>query len=76
MPIPYPTDPLSGQTFTYEGVDYTWSGVAWISTYTADPVVDRLEDTYNAMIVLVAKIESLEQQIVNLQSLQEGNNVI
>ena len=76
MPIPYPTDPLSGQTFTYEGVDYTWSGVAWISTYTADPVVDRLEDTYNAMIVLVAKIESLEQQIVTLQSLQEGNNVI
>jgi len=76
MPIPYPTNPTSGETFTYEGVDYTWSGVAWISTYTANPVVDRLEDTYNAMIVLVAKIESLEQQIVNLQSLQEGNNVI
>ena len=76
MPIPYPTDPTSGETFIYEGVEYTWSGVAWISTYTTEPVTDRLEDTYNAMIVLVAKIESLEEKIVTLQSLPEGTNVI
>jgi hypothetical protein len=76
MPIPYPTNPTAGDTFTYEGVTHTWSGIAWISTYTTEPVTDRLEDTYNAMIVLVAKIESLEEKIVNLQSLQEGTNVI
>jgi hypothetical protein len=34
---------------------------------------DGLEAAYNAMIVLVAKVESLEQQVATLQSLQEGN---
>lgn len=34
---------------------------------------DALESAYNAMIVLVAKVESLEQQVATLQSLQEGN---
>ena len=34
---------------------------------------DALESAYNAMIVLVAKVESLESQVAHLQSLQEGN---
>jgi hypothetical protein len=34
---------------------------------------DALESAYNAMIVLVAKVESLETQVAELQSLQEGN---
>jgi hypothetical protein len=34
---------------------------------------DGLKAAYNAMIVLVAKVESLEEQVATLQSLQEGN---
>jgi hypothetical protein len=34
---------------------------------------DGLEAAYNAMIILAAKLESLEQQVATLQSLQEGN---
>ena len=33
---------------------------------------DGLESAYNAMIVLVAKVESLEKQVAELQSLREG----
>lgn len=31
MAIPYPSSPSVGDTFTYGGIIYTWSGTAWIS---------------------------------------------
>jgi collagen type VII alpha len=37
MAIPYPSNPVSGDTFTDNGITYTWSGVAWISTFTRTP---------------------------------------
>jgi hypothetical protein len=37
MPIPYPSDPAVGDSFTYLDVLYTWNGVAWISEFTKTP---------------------------------------
>jgi hypothetical protein len=37
MAIPYPSNPASGDSFTDNGITYTWSGVAWISEYTRTP---------------------------------------
>lgn len=39
MPIPYPSSPTVGQTFTYGGITYTWNGVAWTYTQTNTPAV-------------------------------------
>lgn len=39
MPIPYPSSPTVGQTFTYGGITYTWNGVAWVYTKTKTPAV-------------------------------------
>lgn len=37
MAVPYPSSPAVGDSFTYEGVVYTWTGVAWISTFVRTP---------------------------------------
>ncbi len=37
MAIPYPSNPAVGDTFTYGGILYTWTGVAWISTFIRTP---------------------------------------
>jgi hypothetical protein len=37
MAISYPSNPVSGDTFTDEGITYTWSGVSWVYSVTNTP---------------------------------------
>jgi hypothetical protein len=37
MAISYPSNPASGDTFTDNGITYTWSGVSWVYSVTNTP---------------------------------------
>jgi hypothetical protein len=54
MPISYPTNPIVGQIYNYDGYTYTWNGVAWES-----------QGYYESPINLAASDQDDENRLVN-----------